>query len=87
MKKRDVKVEHVKCTNLGHLEALVNCLLENCEGCTNILETLELRTSAGEAKKVCVDIIANNGQTWIKVIARNPKALTLLSAGKFPFFE
>ncbi|XP_052133433.1 UPF0415 protein C7orf25 homolog [Frankliniella occidentalis] len=82
LEKRDIKIEHVKCTNLGHLEALVNCVLEHCDGCSAILETLELRTGSGDSKRVCVDIIADQGQTWIKVVARNPKALSLLSAGE-----
>ncbi|KAK3926793.1 UPF0415 protein C7orf25-like protein [Frankliniella fusca] len=80
--KNDIKVEHVKCTNLGHLEAVVNCVLEHCDGCMGILETLELRTTSDDSKRVCVDVIADQGQTWIKVVARNPKALSLLSAGE-----
>lgn len=84
LEKHDVKKEHVKCTNLGHLEALVNCILKNCDGCSGILETLELRTSE-DSKRVCVDVVADNGRTWIKVVARNPKALSLLSAGEGEF--
>lgn len=86
LEKHDVKKEHVKCTNLGHLEALVNCILENCDGCSGILETLELRTS-DDSKRVCVDVVADNGRTWIKVVARNPKALSLLSAGESYVFS
>lgn len=85
LKKHDVKIEHVKCTNLGHLEALVNCALKHSNGCSGILETLELRTDGGDSKRVCVDVVADNGQTWIKVVARNPKALSLLSAGEGEF--
>lgn len=29
-----------------------------------------------------VDIVCNNGASWVKVIARNAKALTLISLGK-----
>lgn len=82
LKKHDVKIEHVKCTNLCHLEALVNCVLQHSTGCVGILETLELKTCNRDSKRVCVDVIADDGQTWIKVVARNPKALSLLSAGE-----
>jgi hypothetical protein len=34
------------------------------------------------SKRICVDIVAKKGQQWIKVIARNPKALSQLSTGK-----
>lgn len=31
--------------------------------------------------KLEVDIVCDNGASWVKVIARNPRALTLISCG------
>jgi hypothetical protein len=48
-----------------------------------VLHSFVLTKSDGSSKRICVDIVAENGQQWIKVIARNPKALTQLSSGKY----
>ena len=36
-------------------------------------------------KKVVVDIVCDKGQTWLKVVAKNPRALDLNSQGQSQF--
>ena len=69
-----LKIEHLQCSNLLHLSAIVQALME----CTNPCQVL--KTFSGP-KKVTVDIVAQNGTEWIKVIARSPQALEKLSTG------
>ena len=38
-----------------------------------------------KAKKICVDIVCDKGQTWMKVVARNPIALDQNSQGGSQF--
>ena len=73
-----LKLEHLQCSNLLHLSAIVQALME-CERPCHILKSF---TNHDERlRKVIVDIIAQDGFEWIKVIARNPQALERLSVG------
>lgn len=80
-KSKKAKKEHLLCTNLSHFEALVSCLVGSYDPVA-VLQTFVLTKSDGSSKRICVDIVAEKGQQWIKVIARNPKALSQLSTGK-----
>ena len=71
-----LKIEHLQCSNLLHLSAIVQALLEASNPCT-VLKTV---TNA-DGKKVVIDIITDEGFQWIKVIARSPQALERLSGG------
>ena len=75
--KRKLKVEHLQCSNLLHLSAIVQAL-ENCQHPTDILKTF---SNQDESKKLIVDIVCQGGFSWIKVIARSPAALERLSTG------
>jgi hypothetical protein len=59
----------------------VSCLTASC-GFVAVLQTFVLKKGDGILKRICVDIVAEKGQQWVKVIARNPKALSQLSTGK-----
>ena len=78
---KEAKKEHLLCTNLHHFEAVVSCLVSSCSS-VSVLHCFTLNKTNGTSKRICVDIVAENGQCWIKVIARNPKALSQLSIGK-----
>ena len=84
-----LKEEHVKCTNLYNLEAIVKSL----QGTDNPVAVLQI-FRLGETKeeyeskhmkpknrKLCVDIVSGGGSIWNKVIARNPKALSINATG------
>ncbi|KDR11077.1 UPF0415 protein C7orf25 homolog isoform X2 [Zootermopsis nevadensis] len=83
-KSKKAKKEHLLCTNLSHFEALVSCLVGSYDPVA-VLQTFVLTKSDGSSKRICVDIVAEKGQQWIKVIARNPKALSQLSTGEGEF--
>lgn len=75
-----MKNEHLQCTNLHHFEAMVSCALQEKE-CSSILETLTVQLDNGSSKRICVDIVSENGHKWTKVIARNAAALSRISVG------
>lgn len=72
----------MNCSNLKHLEALTNELLKNLNSCVGVMCTKILTEENGNCKKLCVDLILHGGHVWVKVVARNPKALTLVSCGE-----
>lgn len=69
--------EHLQSTNLIHLNALVGRLFSS-ENPTEVLKPFKLSKSFS---RLTVDIICNGGAAWVKVIARNARALTLISLG------
>ncbi|XP_014484009.1 PREDICTED: UPF0415 protein C7orf25 homolog [Dinoponera quadriceps] len=71
-----VKKEHLQSTNLFHLNAVLT-RLACAKNLTNVMKPFKYQESRLE-----VDIVCNNGASWVKVIARNAKALTLISLGK-----
>ena len=71
-----LKLEHLQCSNLLHLSAMVQALKDSASP-SHILKSFT--NSAG--KKITVDIIAQDGFQWIKVIARSPQALERLAIG------
>ncbi|XP_042868580.1 UPF0415 protein C7orf25 homolog isoform X2 [Penaeus japonicus] len=68
----ELKEEHIQCSNLGQLEALADVASEVAD-VTGVLRTF----SIGGVEKIVVDVVADKGRKWIKVILRNPKALHL----------
>ncbi|XP_076242082.1 UPF0415 protein C7orf25 homolog isoform X2 [Calliopsis andreniformis] len=71
----NVKKEHLQSTNLIHLNAIVARLFCANEP-TNVIKPFKYQGSRLE-----VDIVCNGGASWVKVIARNARALTLISMG------
>ncbi|XP_017761615.1 PREDICTED: UPF0415 protein C7orf25 homolog [Eufriesea mexicana] len=71
----NVKKEHLQSTNLIHLNAIVARLF-GANQPTNIMKPFKYQKSRLE-----VDIVCNSGASWIKVIARNARALTMISMG------
>lgn len=74
-KNKNLKKEHLQCSNLTHFSALVDTLktVENCHSVNRIFNL--------EDRKITVDIICDSGLTWIKVVARNPKSLSQVYMG------
>ena len=69
-----LKIEHLQCSNLLHLSAIVQALGD----CSDPYQVLK---SYSGPRKITVDIVAQKGAEWIKVIARSPQALEKLSTG------
>ncbi|KAK2588978.1 hypothetical protein KPH14_001828 [Odynerus spinipes] len=71
----NVKKEHLQSTNLIHLDAVVMRLFNSKEP-ISVMKPFKYQGSRLE-----VDIVCVSGASWIKVIARNARALTLISLG------
>ncbi|XP_014610392.1 PREDICTED: UPF0415 protein C7orf25 homolog [Polistes canadensis] len=71
----NVKKEHLQSTNLIHLDAMVMRLFNSKEP-TGVMKPFKY-----EGSRLEVDIVCMNGGSWVKVIARNARALTLISLG------
>lgn len=69
------KKEHLQCSNLSHYSAVLNTLKET-DDCISVCKTYVLNE-----RKICVDIVSNDGLNWTKVVARNPIALSQVSMG------
>lgn len=72
--RKTLKREHLTCTNLHFFKALVEETLKQSD-CLAVLDTFSFKEPDGSLKRITVDIVSQNGQNWIKVIARNPAAL------------
>ena len=70
-----VKKENLQSTNLIHLNAILECLFA-AKDPLHVLKPFKQKDSRLE-----VDIVSKGGSQWIKVIARNARALTLISKG------
>lgn len=66
----------MQSTNLIHLNAIVARLFR-ANSPSSVMKPFKHQKSRLE-----VDIICNGGASWVKVIARNARALTLISTGK-----
>lgn len=75
-KSKNVKIEQLSCSNLRHLGAMVELTLR--PGVIAVCKIFHINDSS----KLVIDIISEEGRVWTKVIARNPKSLSALSAGK-----
>ncbi|XP_026737447.1 UPF0415 protein C7orf25 homolog [Trichoplusia ni] len=74
-KTKKVKIEQLSCSNLRHLGAMVDCALR--PGVIAVCKIFHINETA----KQIIDVISEEGKVWTKVIARNPKSLSALSAG------
>ncbi|OWR47565.1 hypothetical protein KGM_208947 [Danaus plexippus plexippus] len=74
-KSKKVKKEQLSCSNLRHLEAMVDCAIR--PGVVSVCKIFHVSNDS----KLLVDIISDDGKTWTKVIARNPRSLSALSSG------
>ncbi|XP_011344540.1 UPF0415 protein C7orf25 homolog [Ooceraea biroi] len=71
----NVKKEHLQSTNLIHLNAMVD-RLSCAKDPISVMKPFKYQKSRLE-----VDIVCNNGASWVKVVARNARALTMISLG------
>jgi len=75
-----LKKEHIACSNLAHQASVIEQIFGVAVPVA-VMQPFTLTTRGGQDKKIVVDIVCDKGNTWIKVVARNAKALALNSAG------
>lgn len=71
--KKPMKLSQLNSTNLYHLQGIVEAA-ETLPDVTAVLSRVHLPSSQ---RHVVVDVVCCQGQTWVKVVARNSKALTV----------
>ncbi|XP_023235551.1 UPF0415 protein C7orf25 homolog [Centruroides sculpturatus] len=83
-----IKNEHLRCSNLSHLSAILCCAMSTVK-VSEILKPFSYIVNniydENEQKRIVVDVVANDGQCWIKVVARNPQAMAHSSIGSCEF--
>ncbi|KAK6624349.1 hypothetical protein RUM44_011208 [Polyplax serrata] len=77
-----IKEEHLVCSNLIHLEALTSKLIKLQNVCNAVMSNKTLSFEDGYSRKICIDLVLHGGSVWMKVIARNQKAITIISNGE-----
>jgi len=76
-----LKKEHLQCCHLIHLEFVIKELLKTNKPVA-VMQVFNLWSKEGVIeKKVVVDIVGDEGNTWVKVVSSNPRALHLNSQG------
>ncbi|XP_064212219.1 UPF0415 protein C7orf25 homolog isoform X2 [Tribolium castaneum] len=79
LKTGKIKKEHVQCSNLTHFSAVIETL-NQVEKCLSVNKTVML-----DDRKITIDLICDDGLTWMKVIARNAKSLSQICMGNASF--
>ncbi|XP_048366769.1 UPF0415 protein C7orf25 homolog isoform X2 [Sphaerodactylus townsendi] len=79
--KVSVKESHLLSTNLTHLQAVLESA-ENLEAVVGILHVFAYEDSFGEKQSLVVDVVANNGHTWVKAVGRKAEALHNIWLGR-----
>lgn len=69
----------MQCSNLTHFGALIQAF-NNVKNFTSVCKPFYL-----DDRKLLVDIVCDNGLTWVKVIARNSKSLSEAFMGDTSF--
>jgi len=76
-----LKKEHIQCSNLIHLHSIIKHIFR-VENPVSVMQPFNLYHKDGSLKKkMNVDIVCDGGFSWVKVVARNPRALQLNSQG------
>ncbi|XP_044310010.1 UPF0415 protein C7orf25 homolog isoform X2 [Varanus komodoensis] len=76
-----IKESHLQSTNLTHLQAIIESA-ENLEEIVGVLHVFTYEDKFGEKQSLVVDVIANNGHTWVKAIGRKAEALHNIWLGR-----
>ncbi|XP_021961981.1 UPF0415 protein C7orf25 homolog [Folsomia candida] len=70
-----------KSSNLPHLLSILKCILQSQGQRLPSAVLKPFAFSKGRSGRLVVDLVSPDGDSWIKISARNPKALNLLAAG------
>lgn len=80
-KSQNLKEDHLRSSNMDSLTA-ITAMLESAADVSAILATFP---AGAPQQRLVVDLVTDGGATWIKVIARSPRALQRLSLGQCEF--
>lgn len=70
-----IQVEHLQCSNLTHFKAVID-VMQKVKQISSICKVFTLPNG-----NLTVEIVCDNGLTWIKVIARNLNGLNRIGTG------
>ncbi|KAM9789805.1 UPF0415 protein C7orf25 homolog [Neosynchiropus ocellatus] len=76
-----IKESHLHSTNLTHLTAIVETA-ESLEGVVSLLHVFTYQDDGGDKKTLVVDVVANEGHTWVKAVGRKAEALHNIWQGR-----
>ncbi|KAJ6638918.1 Kinesin-like protein KIF23 [Pseudolycoriella hygida] len=76
-----IQYNNVLCSNLPNYECLINTLY-SCRNIKHLDYPIQIEDRDFPLR---IDIICDNGSTWVKVIARNPKSLSDTAQGRSGF--
>lgn len=76
-----VKESHLHSTNLTHLTAIVESA-ESLEGVVALLHVFTYQDAGGCRQTLVVDVVANEGHTWVKAVGRKAEALHNIWQGR-----
>ena len=77
---------HVKSSNLLHLESVLRTVEESSNVVGLFKPVITSNQSDVFGAPLVVDVVANGGALWFKVVARNALALPRIWEGKYRFF-
>ena len=83
LSRAEVKEEHMNSSNLLHLEAILH-ICEHAPAVTAVQQGFCYlpRGTGSLSQSVLVDVVAHEGGTWVRVFARNRKAIHQKWLGK-----
>ncbi|KAM4556236.1 UPF0415 protein C7orf25 homolog [Fundulus diaphanus] len=76
-----VKESHLHSTNLTHLTAIVDSV-QDLENVVALLHCFKYQDAAGRHRTLVVDVVANEGLTWVKAVGRKAEALHNIWQGR-----
>ncbi|RXM29266.1 UPF0415 protein C7orf25-like [Acipenser ruthenus] len=76
-----IKESHLQSTNLTHLKAIVESA-ESLEDVVSVLHVFTYEDQFGEKQTLVVDVVANDGHTWVKAFGRKAEALHNIWQGR-----
>ncbi|XP_026857063.1 UPF0415 protein C7orf25 homolog [Electrophorus electricus] len=76
-----IKESHLQSTNLTHLRAIVESA-ESLENIMSVLHVFAYEGPDGQKQTLVVDVVANDGHTWVKAIGRKAEALHNIWQGR-----
>lgn len=84
-------IHSAQSSNASHLFGIYSIFMEYCASCCGVLKSFYYETENGKAS-IVVDVVLcpdveNDGFTWIKVIARNPRSIQHNFLGNSSFGE
>ncbi|KAG7468821.1 hypothetical protein JOB18_015491 [Solea senegalensis] len=76
-----VKESHLHSTNLTHLSAIVESVA-SVDDVAALLHVFTYQDAGGSRHTLVVDVVANNGNTWVKAVGRKAEALHNIWQGR-----